>query len=70
MHFPEILITQEMIEEAQRKVPMASVQRTVASRIDTLTGHLGEFVFAQYLFGDWRKNTVGTNKGQSDFDDF
>ncbi|MBK7149120.1 MAG: hypothetical protein IPH78_09955 [Bacteroidetes bacterium] len=70
MHFPVIIITQEMIEEAQRKVPSASVQRTVASRIDTLTGHIGEFAFAQYLYGDWRKNSVGSNKGQSDFGDF
>lgn len=58
-----------MLKEAHRLVPLAKVDRTVASRIDTLTGHLGEFVVAKYLFGDWRKNTVGANKGQVDFKD-
>lgn len=70
MHFPVITITQEMIDEALRMVPLARVNRTVASHIDTLTGHLGEFVFAQYMFNDWRKNFVGQNKGLSDFGDF
>ena len=30
---------------------------------------MGEFAFAEYLYGDWRKNTVGHNKGQTDFKD-
>lgn len=64
---PHILITQEMIDEAKRLIPQTKVERTIASKIDTLTGHLGEFVFAQYIFGDWRKNFVGKNKGENDF---
>lgn len=68
--YPFIIITQEMLGEAQRLIPFTKVERTVASKIDTLTGHLGEFVFAQYMFGDWKKNFVGKNKGASDFIDF
>lgn len=59
-----------MLSEAENLVPHTKVMRTVASKIDTLTGHLGEFVFAEFMFGDWRKNYVGKNKGQSDFGDF
>ncbi len=68
MSYPFIVITQEMIDEAKRLVPQAEVARTVASKIDTLTGHLGEFVFAQFLFNDWKKNRVGKNKGETDFE--
>lgn len=67
---PHILITQEMLNEAVRLIPQTTVERTVASKIDTLTGHLGEFAFAEYMFGDWRKNFVGKNKGENDFGDF
>lgn len=59
-----------MIQEAERLVPLARVNRTIASKIDTLTGHLGEFIFAQFMYGDWKKNNVGNNKGQSDFEGF
>lgn len=66
---PEIIITEEMIKEAQRLVKQVRVYRTIASEIDTLTGILGEFVFAEYYFGDWKKHKVGENKGKSDFPD-
>ncbi len=69
LKLPYTLITNEMLNEAERLVPQAKVKRTVASKIDTLTGHLGEFVVAKYLFGDWHKNSVGLNKGQTDFTD-
>ena len=69
MRYPCVTITQEMIDEANRLIPMTRVQRTIASPIDTLTGHLGEFAFAQYFFGDWRKHRVGKNKGKADFAD-
>lgn len=64
---PSVFITKEMIEEAERLIPQTKVAMTVASKIDTLTGHLGEFAFAEYMFGDWKKNLVGKNKGQNDF---
>lgn len=67
--FPVVMITQEMIDEAKRLTPATKVERTIASKIDTLTGHLGEFVFAQFLFGDWKKHHVGKNKGEVDFPD-
>lgn len=65
-----LLITSEMLDEAQRLIPETKVNRTIASYIDTLTGHLGEFVFAACLLGDWRKHQVGKNKGETDFDQF
>lgn len=58
-----------MIDEAKRLEPETTVKRTKASAIDTLTGHIGEFVFAQYYYGDWRRNSVGDNKGKVDFGD-
>jgi hypothetical protein len=68
-NYPEIVISREMLSEAQRLVPQAKVNRTVASPIDTLVGHLGEFVFAAYFFGDWRRHRVGKNRGEVDFED-
>lgn len=69
-NYPHIIITEEMILEAERLIPVTRVDRTVASRIDTLTGNLGEFAFAEYFYGDWRNNFVGKNTGQVDFGDF
>ena len=68
MH-PKITITPEMLEEAQRLIPQTRVNRTVASPMDTLAGHLGEFAFAAYFFDDWRRHNVGQNKGETDFGD-
>ncbi len=67
--YPVIIITQEMINEAKKFIESVKVNRTVASKIDTLTGILGEFAFAQYMYNDWRKNRVGKNKGDVDFVD-
>lgn len=58
-----------MITAAKKLIPATKVNRTVASKIDTLSGHLGEFAFAQYFYGDWRKHRVGKNRGQPDFPD-
>ena len=66
--YPYIIITKEMLDEARQLIPQTKVERTVASKIDTLTGHLGEFAFAQFFFGDWKKHRVGKNKGETDFD--
>ncbi len=67
--YPVVKITKEMIDAAQKLVDAVRVNRTVASHIDTLTGILGEFVFAQYFYSDWRKNRVGSNKGDVNFTD-
>jgi hypothetical protein len=68
-YIPFIVISQQMIEEAQRLIPATRVTRTIASEIDTLTGHLGEFAFAQFFLGDWQRHRVGKNKGEIDFGD-
>lgn len=67
--FDSIIINKEMIDEAKKLVEQVRVNRTIASNIDTLTGILGEFVFAEYIFNDWRKNRVGMNKGDVNFVD-
>jgi len=67
---PEDLIvhvTQEMLDEAKRLSPKCDIKRTKASPLDTLSGILGEFAWAQLRYGDWRKNNVGRNKGRVDF---
>src|SRR4030042_6991654 len=66
-HYPSILVTEEMIIEAKKLISSVKVHRTIASQIDTLTGILGEFAFAQFFYGDWRQHRVGINKGQVDF---
>ena len=67
--YPKIIITQDMISEAKKMIESTRVKRTVASPFDTLTGHLGEYVFADYFYGNWKLNNVGNNKGESDFED-
>lgn len=66
---PRILVTDEMLGAALSQLREATVHRTKASRIDTLTGILGEFAIAEFVFGDWKRNFVGQNKGASDFPD-
>jgi hypothetical protein len=60
-------ITAEMLHAAELAKGLVQVNRTIASPVDTLTGVLGEMVWAQYYFGDWHKHNLITNKGQSDF---
>ena len=66
MDRPAIEITAEMIEAAREREPEVRVDRTKVSPVDTLGGILGEFAFAQWLTGDWRRNEVGANKGKAD----
>lgn len=68
--FPFVILTEEMLREAEALIPSTKVNRTVASHIDTLSGHLGEFVFAAYMFGNWQLHRVGKNKGEADFGDY
>lgn len=62
-----IQISAEMLHSAELAADLAHANRTIASPIDTLTGILGEMVWAQYYFGDWRKHNVVSNKGKTDF---
>ncbi len=68
MEKPIVVITEEMIKKARALEKSVEVKRTKASNIDTITGILGEFVFAEYFYDDWKKNKVGMNKGDLDFD--
>ena len=67
--YPYVIITSDMIVAAKNLIKDVKVNRTIASKIDTLTGVLGEFAFAEYMYGDWKKNNVGKNKGEIDFED-
>jgi hypothetical protein len=60
-------ISKEMLDFAKAKIDQVKVNRTIASKIDTLTGILGELIFAEYFYGDWKRNRVGFNKGDVDF---
>lgn len=66
MNRPIINITAEHLEAANSLVPSMRVHRTRVSPVDTLGGILGEFIFAQWLTGDWRNHEVGSNKGKAD----
>jgi len=68
VRYPRVTITADMLREARAWAPRVKIQRTVASRIDALTGVLGEMAFAQFLFADWRRHQLGANKGKADFD--
>jgi len=63
-----VVITEEMLIDGLKMISDVRVNRTIASKIDTLTGIIGEYVFAQFFYDDWRKNNVGKNKGEVDFE--
>ncbi len=63
-----VVITEEMLLDARKIINTVRINRTVASKIDTLTGIIGEFVFAKYFYGDWKINNVDKNKGKVDFE--
>ncbi|MBI4675476.1 MAG: hypothetical protein HY741_27845 [Chloroflexi bacterium] len=62
-----IVISAQMLRAAELAKGLVQVNRTIASPIDTLTGILGEMVWAQYYFGDWQKHNLVSNRGKSDF---
>ena len=66
--YPKVIIAKQMIEEAENMINLVKVNRTKASPIDTLIGILGEYIFAQHFYGDWRQNNIGRNKGMADFE--
>ncbi len=59
-----------MIDAANLLEASVKVNRTKTSKEDTLIGILGEYVFAEYFYGDWKKNNVGLSKGKFDFKQF
>lgn len=56
-----------MLHAAELAKNLVQVNRTIASPVDTLTGILGEMVWAEYYFGDWRRHNLISNRGKSDF---
>ncbi len=52
MQFPCITLTAEIIDSARILIEKVQVNRTIVSKIDTLTGILGEYAFAEYFYGD------------------
>lgn len=68
MQFPRIIISDEIMAVARPLAREVAMQRTKASPVDALAGVLGEMAFAQYLYDDWRRHELRTNKGKADFD--
>jgi len=67
-----IILTREIYEATLKKIeekPNIDIDRDKASPVDTISGAAGEFLWAEYYYGDYRKNTVGSNKGKNDFID-
>jgi hypothetical protein len=67
MDYDTIVLNQEMVAHAATLEDAVRVNRTVASEVDTFGGILGEFAFAEWFYGDWRRHQVGANKGDVDF---
>lgn len=68
MERPRLFVTQDMIDEAVAREPNIKVNRTRTSKYDTVGGAVGEFIFAEYFYGNWREHhEVGSNKGKADF---
>ncbi len=66
---PRVGITKEMIEFARGLAAVLQVKRTRVSPSDTLGGAVGELAFAEWWYGDWRKNELGENKGLPDYEE-
>jgi hypothetical protein len=56
-----------MIEDAKKRSPSIQVHRTKTSNFDTIFGVIGEYCFAQWLFGEWESHSKLDTKGQADF---
>lgn len=62
----DVTITEEMLKYARGAEEDVRVHRTRASKIDSLTGIIGELAFAQWFLGDWRAHDVRDTKGRPD----
>lgn len=67
MRYIDVQITAEMLEYARGAEEDVRVHRTRASKIDSLTGLIGELAFAQWFLGDWKAHDVRDTKGRPDF---
>jgi len=66
-NYQSVSITSAMLSYANEASTHTSVNRTIASPFDTITGLLGELAFAQWFLGDWQRHDVYNTKGKSDF---
>lgn len=70
MNYPSDIITiqisTEMLNEAKKLAPSGKINRTCTSKDDSLIGLLGEFVWFQFRYGDWKKRLTSSNKGKID----
>lgn len=64
---PWMIITEELLQEAKSLIPKIQLHNERANEFDALTGTIGELAFAEWLYGDFRKHTVGRNFGKADF---
>jgi hypothetical protein len=62
-----IPITKSMLEYASEAAEVTAVNRTVTSPYDTVAGLLGELIFAEYVYQDFKKHNLYDTKGKSDF---
>lgn len=69
LRYIDVAICAGMIEHARQIGEQVRVHRTVASPIDTLVGLVGEFAFAQWFLGDWRRHDALGTRGKADIDD-
>lgn len=67
MRYIDVPITAEMLEYARAAEEDVRVHRTRASKIDSLTGLIGELAFAQWFLGVWKAHDVRDTKGRPDF---
>lgn len=69
MNYIRIPVTDDMLKYAEEASKVTAVNRTIASPYDTISGLVGELVFAQLIYGDFRKHNLYDTKGRPDFFD-
>lgn len=67
-HLPIVSVTEEMLETALEIQHLLRVNRTIASPVDSIVGALGEFAFAEWIYGNWAIHDIINSKGLVDFE--
>ena len=69
---PTVKISQSMLDYAKSLEHKMQMNRTKESEVDTLSGLMGEFVFAEWWYDDWKKgnrySNLVDNFGKPDFE--
>jgi len=66
---PFLVITQQILEEANKHLATIQLHNDRANLYDSLTGSIGEIAFAQWMFKDLHAHNLGKNFGNGDFDE-